>query len=188
MMKYFGFLAAALLALSMAASPASAEAVADSDTLLVLFSMTGNTKAISDAILAKIDAETANIEVATPYPADRDTLLETAKQEINDNFKPALKTRVADIGKYKTVLLGYPIWWSNIPPPVASFLADHDLTGKVLVPFATHGGGGLGQSVASIEKLAPNSEILKPFAARGGSRVSGADIDAWLAENGLLEK
>ena len=90
------------------------------------------------------------------------------------------------MAQYDVIFLGYPNGWSTIPMPVATFLTKYDLKGKTIVPFASHGGGRLGQSVADIAKLSPNAAILEALSVNysGGGSLS-RDIDVWLEKNGL---
>lgn len=73
--------------------------------------------------------------------------------------------------------------------PVASFLEEYDLSNKRIVPFCSHGGGRLGQSVNDIRKLAPNSVIGEALSVHysGDSGLSD-DISQWLAQNHILEQ
>ena len=48
------------------------------------------------------------------------------------------------------------------PMPVFTFLENHDLSGKVLLPFCTHEGSGLGHSEADIRKVAPGAGVSMP--------------------------
>jgi flavodoxin-like protein len=73
------------------------------------------------------------IRPAAPYPEDYLT-------------EPALEAKVPGIAGYTTVFLGVPIWGETAPPIIRSFLSAHDLSGKTLIPFITHGGYGLGDS------------------------------------------
>jgi hypothetical protein len=70
---------------------------------------------------------------------------------------------VPDIGRYSVVFLGFPIWGMTAPPPIRSFLARHDLSGKTLVPFITHGGYGVGQSLAVLARQASGARIADAF-------------------------
>lgn len=56
----------------------------------------------------------------------------------------------------------------QLPPPMKSFLNEHDLSGKTVIPFNTNGGYGLGSSICQVEELCPDSKILENFSARGG--------------------
>lgn len=43
---------------------------------------------------------------------------------------------------------------------IRSFLASHDLAGKTLVPFITHGGYGPGGSLSVLAAHAPKSRLV----------------------------
>lgn len=57
------------------------------------------------------------------------------------------------------------------------------------VPFCSHGGGGFGQSITDISKLAPNSKIGEGLSIHysGGSSLD-EDISNWLSVNGIAEQ
>ena len=84
--------------------------------------------------------------------------------------------------RYGTVYLGYPNWWSSIPMPIATFLESYDFSGKVIRPFCSNGGGGLGQSVAAISKLVPDASVVQGLSVyySGGSDMPQQVAD-WLA-------
>ena len=71
-------------------------------------------------------------------------------------------------------------------PPLAAFIDCFDLDRKTVVPFHTHGGGGVGEFEKDVVKMCPNSTVTKGFGTynRGGSETI-AQIDAWLSEIGL---
>lgn len=62
---------------------------------------------------------------------------------------------------YRIIFIGTPNWFKTFAPPVMSFLKQHDFTGKIVIPFCTHGGGGFGQIENYFELLfliaTPNS-------------------------------
>jgi hypothetical protein len=59
------------------------------------------------------------------------------------------------------VFLGFPVWGETAPPIIRSFLSQHDLSGKVLVPFITHGGYGLGNSLRVLARYAPDARLTE---------------------------
>lgn len=159
---------------------------APANTLIVYFSWSGNTRGIARLLQQKIGGELVEIEPVTPYSEDYNTCLEQAKRDQERAVRPELKTRIADMSRYNTIFLGYPNWWATIPMPIASFLEQYDLSGKTVVPFVSHGGGRLGQSVTDIAKLCPASRILEALSVRysGGSSLS-EDMDTWLNRIGM---
>ena len=66
-----------------------------------------------------------------------------------------------------------------------AFLEKYDLSGKVILPFATHGGGGISHYVDDIQTKYPQADIRSAFSSRGSS-FSVEQIRDWLKENKLL--
>ncbi len=150
--------------------------------LVIYYSRSGHTREVAKKIQAQTGGDLLEIETAAPYPREYADVVQQAKQEIEGDYKPELKTKVENIASYDVVFIGSPIWWGTIAPPVASFLAKNDLAGKTVVPFVTHAGSGLAQSVGDIKKLAPAAKVLDGLAIEG-SKVNEANekIASWLS-------
>lgn len=145
-----------------------------------------NSRMIATRIHERLGGDIVGIQTVTPYTADYNEVLDVALKEQNQGARPPLKTRIPGIAKYDLILLGYPNWWASIPMSVATFLESYDLTGKTIVPFCTHGGGRLGQTVAAIAKSAPNAKVLKGLSiSYGGGGSLDRDIDRWLKSIGI---
>ena len=117
-------------------------------------------------IAEETGGELFHIERATPYPADYDECTDEAKQEQNENTRPAL-LEDKDISECDVIFLGYPIWWGDMPMPVYTFLEGHDFSGKTMIPFCTHAGSGLSGTEKSIENVCADSEILDGLSIKG---------------------
>ena len=88
---------------------------------------------------------------------------------------------MADIARYETVFLGFPIWGMALPAPLRTFLATHDLADRTLVPFITHGGYGTGTAPATLAELAPQARIVTPFVLEADQeRATMNAVTAWL--------
>lgn len=112
--------------------------------------------------------------------------MEQARQERDSGFEPALESKVRAIADYDVVLLGFPIWGETAPPVVRSFLSTHDLSGKTIIPFNTHGGYGLGNSRSVVEKHAPKSKVMEGFVMEGEQeRKTMERVTAWLSDSQL---
>lgn len=161
---------------------------AEGKTLVIYFSWSGNTKAIASQIHKKVGGDLVEIELVTPYSRDYNTVLDEAKRDQERNARPKLKTQIANTEQYDVVFLGYPNWWATIPMPIATLLEQYDFSGKTIIPFVSHGGGRLGQSVTDIAKLAPKSTIKEALSVHyGGGTSLSSDIDAWLRKVGTGE-
>ena len=156
--------------------------------LVAYFSHTGNTRTIAQMIKDATGADIFEIVPVEPYPAEHSVVLEQSKQELKADYRPELKSAVPDFAPYDVVFVGSPNWWSTITPPVMTFLSSCDFKGKTIVPFMTHGGGGMGKSIEDVKRLAPGATVLEGRAFRGDAVAdAGEDVRAWLRELRLVE-
>lgn len=155
-------------------------------TLIAYFSWSGNTEQVAQLIAEQTGGDLFEIEPATPYTDDYNTLLDVAQQEQADQARPELANQVENWDSYDVIFLGYPNWWSDAPMAVYTFLESYDFTGKTLVPFNTSSSGGFGRSLSGIEQSAGGATILDGLALTE-SELSGAQssVTEWLSGLGL---
>jgi len=160
--------------------------MASGNILVAFFSRTGNTRVIADFIHEELGCDAFEIKPADPYPKDYDATVDRARREQDGDYRPGLATELENTDSYDTVFVGYPNWWGTMPMAVFTFLEDHDLSGKTVVPFCTHEGSRLGRSVKDIAGLYPRSTMLDAIAVRG-SAVQNArdDVSEWLQRIGM---
>lgn len=157
---------------------------AGSKTLVAYFSRSGNTRVIAGTIQRLLRATLFEIQPARPYPDDYEQTVRQAQDERDRGYEPPLAARVQDLASYETVFLGLPIWGETAPPVIRSFLRSHDLRTKFLRPFITHGGFGLGGSMAVLRTHAPNAVIEEPFAMEADQeRRTLTQVRSWLGQN-----
>ncbi|MDR1122151.1 MAG: flavodoxin family protein [Dysgonamonadaceae bacterium] len=157
--------------------------------LVAYFSWSGNTTRIANVIRQQTGGDIFEIVPQTPYPKDYNECLDVARKEKKEQARPPLKAKVENMEQYEVVFVGYPNWWSSIPMPVATFMEAYDFKGKIIVPFCSHGGGGLAQTVTDLKKLCPNVPFVKPIAIAGNGRNSlSSDIKKWLQETGIVKQ
>lgn len=163
------------------------ETPADNGKILVAyFSHSGNTKKIAEEIQSKTGADVFEIKTVNAYSNDYNTVLDEAKAELNDNARPELSEKVTDMSQYQTVILGFPIWWGDMPMAVYSFLDEYDLSGKTVLPFCTHGGSGLSGTDKNIQSEEKDAKVTDGLAISDSSLDDAdGDIDKWLKDNGV---
>ncbi|OCG20940.1 hypothetical protein A9G11_09610 [Gilliamella sp. wkB108] len=132
----------------------------ENSTVTIDNQLLGNTQYMAMIIQAALkNTDIFRIETVTPYDTtDHAKLIEQAKNELNNNYRPALK-QINNLDQYDTILFGYPIWWADLPTPVYSFLSQNDFAGKKVIPFGTHGGSGFANTRTTIAKLQPNADF-----------------------------
>lgn len=167
--------------ITLTPSAARAENSNNSRTLVAYFSRSGNTRVIAGVIHRHLRTDLVEIEPASPYPQDYFQTVAQAKHEHDREIRPALKNSLADIARYQTIYLGFPIWGTSVPPVVQTFLASHNLAGKMLIPFITHGGYGVGDSEEILARLTPNARREKPLVIQcDQERKTTETVTSWL--------
>ena len=92
----------------------------------------GNTSIVADIIAEQTGGDLFEIRTLSAYPDNYDEATEVAKQEQDVNARPELADNLEDISDYNVIFIGYPIWWSDMPMAVYTFLESHDLSGKTI--------------------------------------------------------
>ena len=153
-----------------------------SKILVTYFTRTGNTQVIARQIQRALRADLFEIEPAAAYPEDYEQTVAQAVRERDSSYRPPLKVSVVGVSSYDVVFLGFPIWGETAPPVIRSFLSQHDLSGKTLVPFITHGGYGQGRSMNVVREHAPRASVLNPFVLEADQeRRTLTQVSRWLS-------
>lgn len=133
--------------------------------ILSLFSACGNTQieqtgSTEEQSQSSAGGDLFSIQVADPYLADWDGCLNRANKEKADNVHPVLSKTLDNIEDYDIVFLGFPNWWYSCPMAIYSFIDEHNLSGKQIYLFCSHGTGGLASSVKDITAKLPDNAVI----------------------------
>ena len=139
---------------------------ADENTGGVGYIEKGNTKILAEMIAERTHGDLFEIKTVKPYPKEYRPATEAAKQEKEENARPEIVGELPDLSKYDVVFLGYPIWWSDMPMPVYTFLDRENFAGKIILPFCTHEGSGLSDTQRSIADVT-KADVREGFALQG---------------------
>ena len=156
------------------------------DTVVIYFSATGNTKAVAEKIAAARGADIYEIVPAEPYSAADidygDEARATAEQNDPD-CRPEIGGKDIDLSKYYNILIGYPIWYGSEPRIMDTFVESHSLEGKRVIPFCTSDSSDIADSEKSLAKVAGSGDWQegKRFAAD----ASDDEISEWVDGLGL---
>lgn len=161
---------------------------ADKKVLVAYFSRSGNTRAVADHIKNLTGGDMFETQVAKPYPEEYHACTEVAKKEKEDNARPTLKNKVENMASYDVIFVGYPNWWGTMPMPILTFLESYDLSGKVVIPFCTHGGGGEQNCFKDFVKHIGKADSKKGFLISGGQASSARpQVESWLKGLKLIQ-
>ena len=177
------------LPMAVAEETAAAEQPAEpaSHILVAYFSATGTTKGVAEKLAEGLKADLYEIVPEEPYTdADlnyNDRSSRTSIETDDPSCRPAIAGELPDLTAYDTVLIGYPIWWGDVPRIVSNFVENVDLTDKTLAVFFTSGGSGLGGSMKHLEEQAGAGTWLE--GRRFSSRTTVEELTAWAASLGI---
>ncbi len=155
-----------------------------SKKLVAYFSASGVTASLAKNLAAAIGADLFEIEPVIRYgKADLDWTNKKSRSSVEMNDKssrPAVAKKLGNMSEYDEVFVGFPIWWYIAPTIVNTFLEGYDLAGKTIIPFATSGGSGMGETN---EYLANSCKGAKLVAGKVLRRNACADeLKKWADE------
>ena len=131
--------------------------------LVAYFSASGVTAKLAERLADAIGADLSEIEPKARYTsADLDWRNKQSRSsvEMNDrSCRPEINRTVDDMAQYDVVFVGFPVWWYREPSIIDTFMEAYDFSGKTVVPFATSGGSGIGDSAANLQMLAAGAKI-----------------------------
>lgn len=141
----------------------------------------GNTEVAAGMIKELTGGNLFKIEQLQPYAKDYNTCIAQAQADQRRDARPELTVYPDHMDNYDIIYLGYPNYWSTMPMAVFTFLEHFDFTGKIIRPFCTHEGSGMGRSEQDIRRLCPNARVASGLAIHGGSvGRSRKEIEAWI--------
>jgi flavodoxin len=157
--------------------------------LVAYFSRSGNTRVVAGLIHRALGTDLFEIRRAVPYPEEYLEQVKQATRERDRGFEPPLAATVPDVAGYQTIYLGFPIWGETAPAIIRSFLKKHDLAGKTLIPFITHGGFGLGDSHAVLATHAPRARLQRGFSMQADQeRQTMNTVNGWLQQTKAIRE
>lgn len=150
-------------------------------TLVAYFSASGTTAKLAKKIAEAAKADVFEIKPAVPYGREdldwTDPKSRSSVEMKDKSCRPAIAGSL-NVSGYDVIFVGFPIWWYVAPTIVNTFLESCDLRGKKVVPFATSGGSGMGNTAKELAISCKGAEISS--GKRFSSSANGAEIEDWV--------
>ncbi|MEE0338466.1 flavodoxin [Acidaminococcus fermentans] len=109
--------------------------------LIVYYSWSnGNTKKIAKELQKVTGGDLARIDTKTAYKDQDYQVVDQAEKDVQRGYEPVLAPRFFKVKDYDAIALGMPTWWYTMAPAMKTFLHEEKMEGKLVIPFATHGG------------------------------------------------
>lgn len=145
-----------------------------SKVLVAYFSASGVTSRLANKLAKAVDGDTFEIKPAVAYtredlnwnnPSSRSSI-----EMNNTSSRPKIIGAVENMDEYEILYIGFPIWWYTAPKIINTFLEQYDLSGKIIIPFATSGSSSIGSSAEDLKPSCPGATVKsgKRFPASTG--------------------
>ena len=171
-----------------------ATAVVQAKTLVIYYSYTNNVEQIVDALRTKIDADILEIEPAQKgldYAANNYAIGSAQIASIRNNpddasSYPAIDPVDVNLSDYDCIIVGAPLWWSNMAAPLQTFLFQYgkEMGGKKIGLIVSSASSGISGVEADAKRLIPGGDFLSPSLWIRSSQTpnAGSLLDDWLKE------
>ena len=140
--------------------------------------VTGNTGVMAHMIAEASGGELFSIRTVEPYPNNYNDTVDVGETEKNNGIHPELATHIENLDQYDTIFVGFPNWWYVAPTIINTFLESYDFSGKTIVPFATSGGSGMGNTNEKLAPSCPGAILMKGKMLNGS--LSQEELKAWV--------
>lgn len=140
----------------------------------------GNTEIAAEFIQKAVGGDMFEIDTVKPYSDNYTKCTEEAKAELHSDARPELKEMLTSIDEYDNIFVGYPNWWGTMPMAMFTFLEHYNLNGKIIIPFCTNEGSGMGSSERDLRRICKGAEIKSGLAIHGSETANSENkISAW---------
>lgn len=141
----------------------------------------GNTEVIAEYIRDLTGGDMFKVERKVPYAKDYNTCIKQAQIEQDRDERPELVKELDNIDQYEVIYIGAPVYWGYLPQPMVTQLEKLDFNGKIVRPFTTHEGSGLGSIPYQLKSLCKGAKIEEGLAIRGSAVHSSKNrVENWI--------
>ena len=155
--------------------------------LVAYFSASGTTKKTAETVAQAGKFDLYEITPKEAYTkADLNWMDKKSRSsvEMNDKkFRPEIVKKPINTADYDEIILGFPIWWYVAPTIVNTFLEQYELTGKTIIPLATSGSSGMGNTNKEMAVSCPGAELKE--GKRFPADASAEELKEWAEGFGI---
>lgn len=163
-------------------------------TLIVYYSYTNNVHRIVSDLKTQIDADIIRVEPAEEgldYAANNyalgSALISAIRRDPNNpESYPDIKTTINNLDEYDTIIIGAPLWWSNMAAPLQTFLFTYgaQMANKNIGLIVSSASSGISGVEADAKRLILEGKFMTPSLWIRSSQTSNCHnmIAEWLEE------
>ena len=111
-------------------------------TLIVYYTLEGNTHYAAKKIASRLDADVLRVKPVKTYPRKGFRKFLWGGKSAVMAETPELEPYTFDASAYDRIVFGFPVWAGYVTPPLSTFIKENDLSGKRFAAFACQSGAG----------------------------------------------
>ena len=121
-------------------------------TLVVFYSLEGNTEYVAGKIAEKLGADTLKLIPKKAYSDKGFSKFFWGGKSAVMAEKPELEPYHVDLSSYDQIIFGFPVWAGTFAPPIRTFVSDNaaSLKGKHISAYACQSGAGAEKALSKL--------------------------------------
>lgn len=145
---------------------------AQAKTLIVYYSYTNNVERIVNELRTQIEADILEIEptekgldyAANNYAIGSSQIAAIRNNPDDASSYPAIDPVNIDMSQYSTIIIGTPLWWSQMAAPMQSFLFQYgkEMTGKNIGLIVSSASSGISGVESDAKRLIKEGKFISP--------------------------
>ena len=163
-------------------------------TLVVYYSYTSNVHNIVNELTKQIDADVVRVEPAEKgldYAANNYEIGSAQIAAIRNNPNdassyPAIDPVNVNVADYDCIIIGAPLWWSQMAAPLQTFLFHNGpaMAGKKIGLIVSSASSGISGVESDAKRLIPDGDFLSPSLWIKSSQTSNSAsmLQQWLKD------
>lgn len=129
-------------------------------TLVVFYSLDGNTEFVAGILANKLQADLVKLELEKPYAVEGFKKFFLLGMRAIFNSKPKLANENIDISHYDNIVIGTPVWAGLQSAPINSFIKQYKISGKKVALFVCSGGPDVDKCFAKMKKALSENDFV----------------------------
>lgn len=147
-------------------------------SVVIYYSLTGNTSLVAKMIAEKIGADTIKLQPEKEIPSKGAGKFFWGGKSVMFNEKPKLLNENLNLDEYNTLIIGTPIWAGSFTPAIFTFLSETVIKDKNIYFFATHSPGTkTDKCFAKMKELLIKNRIKGTIGFDDVKKMSAKELD-----------
>ena len=147
-------------------------------TLIVYYSLEGNTKMIAEKLSEKTGADLQEIKSLKEYPKKAPAKFLIGGKDAAFKVCPEIEKIEKDVKAYEAIVIGTPVWDGTVAPPVRSFLRDTLIKTPNVAAFACLAGKDPKKTFKVIKELTLVDNLLAEICFYNPLTGKDPDVDS----------